>query len=166
MKGSIKTRVTLETIARRFRKLASYKNDHPEIFKAKKAKITTKDGEFRTQLKKDKARNFLKKKDNSREPNAIQRRTGYDVTPFMKGEVQMGKLVGAVYFLDLLKEEAIQRNITFDSKIGIKNLKCLIMDDEKTKRENDEDWNNKFFKPLLGVERFENALIRYKMAKS
>ena len=111
-------------------------------------------------MKKKLTKDFIKNKDRIRTPNAFQRSSGYDATPFMRGEVQMGKCVGKDLFLALLKNEASIRNITLDQGIGITKLKALIMENEKEQRKNDSSWDEKFFKPLLGVKPFQEALSK------
>ena len=113
------------------------------VWERMKALVTMK---YSDERKSRKIAALLDMKDKNREPNAIQRAEGYDETPQMRGEVQLGKLNSHSH-LHLLKEECIVRGMAPEEadKIKVTKAKQFIKDADKKRNPNGDD---RFFKPL------------------
>ena len=99
----------------------------------------------------------MESKDKARAPNGIQRKTGYDETPLMRGEVQIGKLNSKKH-LTLLKMECILRGMSEVEAASLKFRKAVdyIRQNEREKRPDESEDNIKFFEPKHDSEEWQS----------
>ena len=90
-------------------------------------------------------------------PNAIQKQTGYQDTPFMRLEIKFSKVL--TKHIPLLQSELRYLNINFDAKLKVNALKTLLRENNKTRKKQeftiqfnkparDEDVDLLHFKPM------------------
>ena len=126
-------------------------SQHSETLRSEvKEQILKKENQFQTKRNKKTIADWSKKRTIQKKENKITSERGVDLTPFMKGEVQLG-LVGKVE-RHLLAAELVARGITPDPKDNLTKLrKALKIHEENRQKamDNAAAYDQRFFSPVV-----------------
>ena len=170
LRGNAKTQATLEVVDMRFKLLDAARSDENEKVVLQQMKNNAMEGFgctrrerqaklFQEQLKKglEQRERNLKKRGKASTDKASEETSGkalaivqYEVTPYMKKQVQFGKIVAATH-LQLMQQECDARGIAFEEekyKNMISKLREAVKSDERKRLQLNPKAKLKHFLPL------------------
>ena len=157
IRGSLLTSVIIQDIIKKEKKLSGMKvnqNERKNILDH----LTKDDNRYESVLRLTEVESLRTHLDQPcKAPNAIQKQTSYQDTPFMRLEIKFSKVI--TKHIPLLQSELRYLNIIFDAKLKVNALKQLLRENNKTRKKQeftiqfnktarDEDVDLLHFKPM------------------